>query len=102
MYKTIDKYWGAEDWIMVTKDYAFKKLLINKGKILLNHYHKIKEETFYVSDGIGIITINGVKYNVKSGDSFHIPPGTRHSIKGITDLTIFEASTPYMEDRIRE
>lgn len=102
MYKTFDKYWGIENWIMVTPDYAFKRLNISKDKVILNHYHEIKEETFYITEGTGIITINGVDQYVKPGDIIHIVPKTRHQIAAVTDLVILEASTSYLKDSIRE
>lgn len=102
MYKIIDKYWGVENWIMVTPDYAFKRLNIDKDKTLLNHYHEIKEETFYITEGTGVATIDGKDQYIQPGDIIHIIPKTRHQIKAITDLVIFEASTSYLKDSIRE
>lgn len=102
MYKTIEKYWGVEEWIQVTKDYAFKKLKIFEGHILLNHYHAIKEETFYVASGHGVIIINGKRNTAWLGDTFHISPGTRHQIEAIEEMIILEASTPQLEDSVRE
>jgi quercetin dioxygenase-like cupin family protein len=102
MYRTIDKYWGIEDWIQVTNEYAFKRLNVNAGNKILNHYHEIKEETFYVASGEGVITINGVPYSVKDGDHLHIYPNDRHEVYAITDMIILEASTPYLTDSIRE
>lgn len=102
MYKTIDKYWGTEDWIEVNKDYAFKRLTIFKGKTLLSHYHAIKEETFYVASGVGIITVNGIMKRASSGDIFHIHPFIKHEIVAFEEMVVLEASTPFLEDSIRE
>jgi mannose-6-phosphate isomerase-like protein (cupin superfamily) len=102
MYRVINKYWGVENWIQVTKDYAFKRLNIDAGKKILNHYHAIKEETFYIAKGTGIVTFNNKEIHVTEGDIIHIEPNDRHSIEAITDLVVIEASTPYLEDSIRE
>lgn len=102
MYRTIKKYWGIEDWIQVTPDYAFKRLSIKKGLTLLNHYHNVKEETFYIASGTGIIIIDGISNKISTGDTFHIIPKSRHQVEAITDLIILEASTPYLDDSIRE
>lgn len=102
MYKVVDKYWGREDWLQVTNNYMFKLLNVFKGKTLLNHYHNIKEETFYIMEGKGIIIINGEKQTINKGDYIHIPPGTRHQITAFEDLIIVEVSTPHQEDSIRE
>ena len=61
MYKVVEKYWGREDWIQVTDNYMLKILNIMQGKTLLNHYHDIKEETFYIMSGSGEAIINGEK-----------------------------------------
>ena len=102
MYKIIDKYWGTENWIQITSDYAFKRLDIASGKTLLNHYHEIKEETFYIAEGTGFIIVDGQKRQIKSGDIIHLIPKTRHQVEAVTDLVIFEVSTPYLQDSIRE
>lgn len=102
MYKTINKYWGIENWIQITNDYAFKKLVIKINCQILNHYHEMKEETFYIASGIGYIWINGKKSSISEGDTIHIKPNDRHQIFAVTDLIVFEASTPYLEDSIRE
>lgn len=102
MYKIIEKYWGTESWIQVTPDYTFKKLEISKGKTLLNHYHEMKEETFYVTKGTGVVIINGKSQFVSPGSIIHITPYTRHQVYAERDLVILEASTTFLEDRIRE
>lgn len=102
MYKVVEKYWGREDWIQVTDNYMLKILNIMQGKTLLNHYHSIKEETFYIMSGNGEAIINGEKRIITKGDYIHIPPKTRHQITAFEDLQIIEASTPYQEDSTRE
>ena len=102
MYKVVEKYWGREDWIQVTDNYMLKILNIMQGKTLLNHYHSIKEETFYIMSGSGEAIINSEKRIITKGDYIHIPPKTRHQIIAFEDLQIIEASTPYQEDSTRE
>jgi mannose-6-phosphate isomerase-like protein (cupin superfamily) len=102
MYKVVEKYWGREDWIQVTDNYILKILNIFKGKTLLNHYHNIKEETFYIMEGTGEAIINGEKRMITKGDYIHIPPKTKHQLTAYDNLVIIEASTPHQEDSIRE
>lgn len=49
--KWVPKGWGGEKWIVNNDMYCGKILHIVKGHKLSLHYHKIKDETFYVQDG---------------------------------------------------
>ena len=35
------------------------------------------------------------------GESWHITPGTVHRFRAVTDVTLFEVSTPELEDVVR-
>jgi len=49
--KTVDKDWGRELWIVNNDKYCGKILELNKGYRCSIHYHKIKDETFYILEG---------------------------------------------------
>ena len=49
--KHVPKGWGYEKWIVNTEEYCGKLLFFNKGKRCSWHYHKIKDETFYLQSG---------------------------------------------------
>jgi mannose-6-phosphate isomerase-like protein (cupin superfamily) len=46
------------------------------------HYHKRSTELYYVLDGDGHVTLDGVKHPVSRGSLVHIPPGTVHGAEG--------------------
>ena len=46
-----EKGWGYELWIVNNNLYCGKILHFNKGKKCSWHYHKVKQETFYVQKG---------------------------------------------------
>ena len=46
-----EKGWGYELWIVNNNLYCGKILHFDKGKKCSWHYHKIKQETFYVQKG---------------------------------------------------
>ncbi len=48
--KIVTKEWGEERWI-VNRDYCGKLLILKKGFRCSLHYHKNKDETFYVNKG---------------------------------------------------
>ena len=45
------KGWGYEKWIVNKDEYCGKLLHIIKGKKCSWHYHKLKDETFYLQEG---------------------------------------------------
>lgn len=83
--KEVSKTWGWERWIINTPDYCGKELFVrkdnwsSKGKY---HYHKIKDETFYIIAGALILDYveNDNFYNIiiKRGQAFRIKPGMKH------------------------
>jgi mannose-6-phosphate isomerase-like protein (cupin superfamily) len=66
------------------------------------HFHKIATELYYVLDGLGTVTLDGVEHEVRKGTIVHIPPGVVHRAQGrmrvlvigipdISDADYFEA-----------
>ena len=49
--KHVPKGWGYEKWIVNTEEYCGKLLFLNEGKRCSWHYHKLKDETFYLQSG---------------------------------------------------
>ena len=50
------KAWGEEHWI-VNKEYCGKKLVLKAGHRCSVHYHKIKDEVFYVTSGLVLMEV---------------------------------------------
>jgi|TARA_R100001463_G_C3516686_1_gene220451 quercetin dioxygenase-like cupin family protein len=103
--KFVPKGWGFEKWIVNNDEYCGKLLFFNEGKKCSWHYHKIKDETFYLQSGQMYLTygdsddINEAKTIIlRAGDKFHIYRGLRHQMKAITDTELFEFSTQHFED----
>ena len=48
MSKEVKKVWGKELWIVNCDKYCGKLLYLDKGATSSYHYHKEKQETFYV------------------------------------------------------
>lgn len=99
------KGWGAELWIANSDLYCGKKLILNKGKQCSIHFHKIKDETFFVQSGRVRLDIYPDGYPGKEknlvmepGNSVHIPKGLPHRFFGLKDSEIFEFSTEHFEE----
>src|SRR5258705_7958356 len=46
------------------------------------HFHKVATELYYVLEGSGAVTLDGVGHEVWKGSLVHIPPGVVHSAIG--------------------
>lgn len=97
----IDKHWGKEYLLDITKYYAMKRLHIRAGKNISLQYHIKKHETWHIVDGCGIAKIDDREFSVNVGDTIKIPAGTVHQVKAITDLIIIESSTIELDDIVR-
>ena len=45
------------------------------------HKHAEHAETFFIIDGVVEFTIDGNKFEAKTGDTIHIPPNTPHAVR---------------------
>ena len=103
--KHVPKGWGYEKWIVNTKEYCGKLLFFNEGKRCSWHYHKQKDETFYLQSG-KILLYYGDSDSLddaedivlEAGDKFHIYRGLRHQMVAIEDSELFEFSTEHFDE----
>jgi mannose-6-phosphate isomerase-like protein (cupin superfamily) len=58
------------------------------------HYHKISEEFYYITQGTGVMEIEGQSRTVTPGDAIHIPSGAWHQITAATDLRLLCMCAP--------
>ena len=100
-----EKGWGHEKWIVNKKEYCGKLLFFKSGKKCSWHYHKVKDEVFYLQSGEIVVRhsfeddLNTSQVTVlKPGDSFHIPVGLRHQMIANKDSELFEFSTQHFEE----
>lgn len=92
------KDWGQEKWIENNGLYCLKEMLVlNFGACSL-HYHKEKDETFYVVVGEMILFCEGDFRILGPGDSYRIRPYREHSFFGIQSTSFFEASTHHKDE----
>ena len=101
----VDKPWGHELRFVCTDRYAGKVLFIKAGSQLSLQYHEAKDEAFLVQDGTLELVIGDLKSQrverLEAGQSRHITPGTVHRFRAVTDCTLFEVSTPELDDVVR-
>lgn len=99
------KGWGYEKWIVNKPQYCGKLLYFNAGKKCSWHYHKIKDEVFYLQSGKMIVKFseedsieNSKQIVLNAGDSFHVYVGLRHQMIALENSELFEFSTQHFEE----
>jgi len=107
MFETekIEKPWGYELIWAHTDKYVGKILHVNKGEKLSLQFHNLKDETIHLFYGKLKLEIeeNGVMVirTLMPGDSYRIPPKTKHRMDAEETCDIIEASTPELDDIVR-
>ena len=101
-----EKPWGFELLLAHTPKYAGKLIFVRKGHRLSLQYHEKKDESIYIYAGKALLEIEGsdghmVSTIVEPGQCIRIPPLTRHRLQAIEDTTLFEVSTPELDDVVR-
>lgn len=101
--KFVPKGWGFEKWIVNTEEYCGKLLYFAKDKRCSWHYHKLKDETFYIQSGKILLKYSESDIPVfekvlNRGDSFHVYRGLRHQMIALEDTELFEFSTQHFDD----
>ena len=103
--KFVPKGWGYEKWIVNTEEYCGKLLFFEEGKRCSFHYHKQKDETFYLQSGKILLyygdsdSLDEAKdILLEAGDKFHIYRGLRHQMIAIEDSELFEFSTQHFDE----
>jgi len=100
----VPKGWGWERWIVNCEEYCGKLLFFNKNKRCSWHYHKLKDEVFYLQSGKMIIFYSdndeiekAEQLILNAGDNFHVYTGLRHQMVALEDSELFEFSTQHFD-----
>jgi mannose-6-phosphate isomerase-like protein (cupin superfamily) len=100
----VPKGWGFEKWIVNKKEYCGKLLFFVKDKRCSWHYHKIKDEVFYIQSGKILVKYsdeddieNAKEVVLRKGDNFYVPTGLRHQMIALEDTELFEFSTEHFD-----
>lgn len=102
--KIVEKGWGYEKWIVNKPEYCGKLLFFYVDKKCSWHYHKIKDEVFYLHSGKLMVKYSmedDIEYSsqtlLQPGDCFHINIGLRHQMIALEDSELFEFSTQHFD-----
>ena len=102
--KFVPKGWGFEKWIVNCDEYCGKLLYFVKGKKCSWHYHKLKDEVFYVQSGRILVKYSdednleeAEEIILGPGDNFHVYRGLRHRMIALEETELFEFSTQHLD-----
>ena len=113
----VTKPWGHELWVNGQHpNYALKQIYLHAGHKTSLQFHQFKSETnilfsgeanlHYVEEDIAkepfeITSSNVLKQKISAISSVEVKPPTIHGIEAITDLLLYEVSTPHLDDVFR-
>ena len=102
--KFVSKGWGFEKWIVNNEEYCGKLLYFAKDKRCSWHYHRLKDEVFYIQSGKIIIKFSddddleaASEKILRKGENFHVYRGLRHQMIALEDTELFEFSTQHFD-----
>jgi len=91
------KVWGYEKWLENNSHYCCKLLSLNKGYQCSLHYHKKKDEMFFVLKGHVRLELDGKVTHLLEGNYIRIKPGVKHRFRGMENSLFIEVSTHHDE-----
>jgi len=104
----VTKGWGHENIWCSNDKYCGKMLTFNEGAKFSMHFHREKDETWFILNGKFTVTIIDTKdasrstVELTAGDTWHNPPLLPHQLACVEAGTIIEVSTPdSVEDNYR-
>lgn len=87
-----EKPWGYYKDIFRTDNVVFKIIVVEPDEELSYQSHNKRAEFWFISEGAGLLTIEGIETEVNTGDNITIEKKLKHKIKntGIDNLCIYE------------
>ena len=115
VYK-VTKPWGYELWLNKQHlGYALKKIFIKQGTKTSLQYHRQKKETNVIYSGRALLHYkknDGIDNDdarpedidsvlIESISAIDVSPSVLHRLEALTDILLYETSTPHLDDVIR-
>tara|TARA_Y100000768_G_scaffold388528_2_gene384974 strand:+ start:1365 stop:2114 length:750 start_codon:yes stop_codon:yes gene_type:complete len=105
----VNKPWGHELWLNgEDQDYCLKEIFLKANNQTSLQYHHMKEETNILYQGkiqfvyqLEIESSETKYLDLTSISSIHVKPMSVHRIKAVTDVLLYETSTPHLKDVVR-
>ncbi len=102
--RIVPKGWGREVWIANGERYCGKVLEIKKGRKCSLHYHKIKDESFYLRTGRLLLRVMSSpegspleEFILEPGQCMDVPVGLVHQMEALEDAELYEFSSQHFD-----
>jgi mannose-6-phosphate isomerase len=95
MLERSERPWGRYEVLQEGATYKVKTIHVLPGKRLSYQKHSKRSEHWYVTDGVGEVTLNGKNEKVTRGSMIDIPQDALHRISntGTVELIFIEVQT---------
>ena len=115
LYK-VNKPWGHELWINGQHPcYALKEIFVKAGTKTSLQYHNFKQETIVLFQGTAklhykknaavendlVASVDTATVQIEPVSSVDVMPLTLHRLEAVTDILLYETSTPHLDDVVR-
>lgn len=115
IYK-VNKPWGHELWINGQHPrYALKQVFVKAGTKTSLQYHNFKQETNVLFQGTAklhykanpdlandlVTEADTASVQIGSLTAIDVMPPTLHRLEAVTDIVLYETSTPHLDDVVR-
>ena len=67
---------------------SFAEAIVEAGGTTLMHLHRKSEEIYHLTQGTGKMRMGKVEFDIRSGDTITIPPGTPHNVTNTGDAAL--------------
>ena len=64
---------------------SFAEAIVDPGSTTLLHLHALSEEIYHITGGSGTTRLGKVEFDISTGDTIVIPPGTKHHVTNTGD-----------------
>ncbi len=115
LYK-VGKPWGHELWINGQHPcYALKQIFVKAGTKTSLQYHNFKQETNVLFQGMAklhykentavandqVMAADTATVEIEPVSTVDVTPPTLHRLEAVTDILLYETSTPHLDDVVR-
>lgn len=93
--------WGHEMICADRDSYSSRVFVIKEGEKTPYYYHKVRDKTVFILQGIVQAKIEGQTKLLDEGSEIHISPKVMHGFAAVRgDATILETGTKLVDDEI--
>lgn len=78
-----ERPWGSYTVLADEPDHKVKRILVSPGKRLSYQRHAQRSEHWFIVQGVGALTLDGERVEVRVGDAVDVPSGVAHRIENI-------------------